>query len=399
MSVQELATGWWSWIAPVSLQAALLALGVVLFDVVARRRIWPSVRAALWWVVVLRLVLPPGVFSPWSVVPEFVSLPSLVVAPDASDASGSTSLLTWLALVWVVVLGAGIWREWRRERALHLELARTREAPPHVARLLERLCSRLGVRRTPRLRVSERFASPLLVCEWGPWGRRHAVIVVPSAMVERGIESTRDSIARRDLSLALVHELTHLRRGHALQASLLRALRWVFWFHPAAWLASRRLAELRELVCDDAVIRGRSTHAAHYRDALLRLAGRVQHVPETANAFFAGSSLLLRLEWLDRRATRARALHAPLAATVFVGACACLLPGAPATKVLASLSPEVARALDRLRHAIASDERQNCLEVQAAAQVLAAHRELTGEDLIATLASDAAPSPSPISPR
>ncbi len=392
MSIHEFASAWWSWIAPLTLQAAALALGLAVFDLVARRRIWPSVRAALWWVVVLRFVLPPGVFSPWSVVPSFTTTPGLApaAAPEATSTSWSWAAL--LAALWGIGVSAGAWREWRRERALRLELARTQDAPAHVVRVLERLSRRMGLRRAPRLRVSAHFSSPLLIGWWRP------VVVLPVAMAREEDETLDPRVARRDLALALVHELTHVRRNHALQSALLRALHAVFWFHPAAWIATRRLAELRELVCDAAVIRGRARLAEHYRDALLRVAGRVRHVPRPAQAFFAGSSLLLRLEWLDRRATRLRALHAPLAAAVFASACACLLPGAPVANALAGLDPEVARALDRLRRAIAADERQNCLEVQAAAQVLAAHRELTGEDLIATLADDAGPSPASSSP-
>ncbi|MCK6478872.1 MAG: hypothetical protein L6R43_01620, partial [Planctomycetes bacterium] len=54
------------WVLPASIQAAALLLAVLLADALLRGRASPRLRAALWWVLVLRLLLPPTLAAPWS---------------------------------------------------------------------------------------------------------------------------------------------------------------------------------------------------------------------------------------------------------------------------------------------------------------------------------------------
>lgn len=379
MNLDALAATWWAWIASVSLQAALLALVVAAFDVLARRRAWPAVRAAAWWLVLLRLIAPPHWTSPWSLLPAREPVASAATA--ISDGAGA-SMPAWplgFAIAWLAGVALVLALELHHAIALRRELARSKSAPRELTRRVQRLAEGLGLLRVPRVRVASAASSPYAAGAW------RATIVVPREMLEDDAPS-----ARRDLALALEHELAHLRRFDALRSAAVRVVRAVFWFHPAAWIASRRLAELRELACDDLVTRGRARRASAYRDALLRVAGRVHGVPHAASGFVAGSSLFLRLERLERRTSRLRALQTPLSALVVAGACACLLPATPAARAIAAASPQVRTALERLRVALDSDERQNCLELQAAAQLVYAHRLATGEDLFAALVSERA---------
>jgi beta-lactamase regulating signal transducer with metallopeptidase domain len=60
---------------------------------------------------------------------------------------------------------------------------------------------------------------------------------------------------RPQLKAVLAHERAHLRRRDPLVQWLALLNRAVFWFHPLAWWLERRLAELAEEACDDAVLR------------------------------------------------------------------------------------------------------------------------------------------------
>ena len=48
----------------------------------------------------------------------------------------------------------------------------------------------------------------------------------------------------------------------------------VYWFHPVAWFIRRRLTDLAEQVCDDAVIRVTGSRN-EYAQNLLDIAGRL----------------------------------------------------------------------------------------------------------------------------
>ena len=70
----------------------------------------------------------------------------------------------------------------------------------------------------------------------------------------------------------LAHELAHVRRADWLVITLAELNRALYWFHPVAWILRRRLSELAELNCDDAVLEaaGDRTQYARY---LLEVAG------------------------------------------------------------------------------------------------------------------------------
>ena len=46
--INDIAALWWGWIAPLTLQVAMLGAAVWLADLFLARRGWPQVRYALW---------------------------------------------------------------------------------------------------------------------------------------------------------------------------------------------------------------------------------------------------------------------------------------------------------------------------------------------------------------
>ena len=68
------------------------------------------------------------------------------------------------------------------------------------------------------------------------------------------------------LRAVLAHELAHVRRADWLVITLAELNRAIYWFHPLAWFLRRRLSELAELNCDDAVLEAdgdRTQYARH----------------------------------------------------------------------------------------------------------------------------------------
>ena len=76
------------------------------------------------------------------------------------------------------------------------------------------------------------------------------------------------------IEMAIAHESQHIRRRDTWVGFLSLVNRAVYWFHPLAWILRRRLADLAEHVCDDAVIE--TTGRRHdYADNLVEMASRV----------------------------------------------------------------------------------------------------------------------------
>jgi uncharacterized protein (TIGR03435 family) len=76
-----------------------------------------------------------------------------------------------------------------------------------------------------------------------------------------------------DIARAAVHEVEHVRRADCLVNAFARVMCAVYWFHPLAWVAWRRLELEAERACDDAVLR--RAEATTYADQLMTLAGRL----------------------------------------------------------------------------------------------------------------------------
>jgi beta-lactamase regulating signal transducer with metallopeptidase domain len=101
------------------------------------------------------------------------------------------------------------------------------------------------------------------------------------------------------LEHVLLHELAHVRRRDNWLILAAQAVQIVFWFHPGAWIARRRLGAWIEICCDR-----RATMLAdrgEYRRTLLAMA-RVMFVPRMHDglAFFARrGELLARIKWLS----------------------------------------------------------------------------------------------------
>ena len=111
------------------------------------------------------------------------------------------------------------------------------------------------------LQCSSRLAMPLT------WGIISPVIVLPSS-AEHWPEDRR--------RIVLSHELAHIARHDWLLQICAEFARAVYWFHPLAWLAARRLRQESERACDDAVLRS-GIAPSHYASQLLDLARTLEN--------------------------------------------------------------------------------------------------------------------------
>jgi beta-lactamase regulating signal transducer with metallopeptidase domain len=177
---------------------------------------------------------------------------------------------------------------------------------------LESLRREAGVSREVALRATGEVGAPLL------YGIRRPAILMP--------ERWLDSLSPEDLRVVLAHEAAHVKRGDLLGNLLQRLAELPLFFHPAAWLAGRRIMLAREELCDAAALRPgvdpksyalsllaaaektRTTHAvasvgvAEGKFTLLR---RVEAIMETANVKGLGWAAAIGLTLVLLAATAA----------------------------------------------------------------------------------------------
>ncbi len=229
---------------------------VVLLVCAALGRRWPALQQALWALVLLRLLLPPGLAHPLGAGTLLVRFgvggawggPSLTdSAADATagvpgkpsgsardDGEGALVALLGLWAGALVLLGLRDLKRAHGYRSLLAAAAPVTEGRP--VRLAERWRRRLGVRRRVRLVTSDACISPFTDGLFRP------LVFLPSSLLL--------SANRHALAAAIAHELSHVARGDVLAMRLERWVARLYFFHPAVWIASRRLHALREGICD-----------------------------------------------------------------------------------------------------------------------------------------------------
>jgi len=304
-----------------AVELTALGLSAWLGDRLAGRRAWPELRTALWCSVLVRPLLYPLARLFAAAAPAAPLAALVPPAPGGPDAGPA------LALAWAAggagLLALALARERRRAALL---LAGARPAPARVRRLARAAADALGLRHPPPVVLAAGARGPAVVGLFAP------VVVLPPELAA--------GRAARHLRQVLLHELAHVRRRDAPRALLTLALACAVWWHPAAWIARRRLALQRELACD----RRAAAAGEHdsYRAALCALA-RPLAAPGAGLAFLGlRGGLVERLRRLERPARAPAAARcacmSALAALLLLVCCA-----APAARPLAAELPPLSQ--------------------------------------------------------
>lgn len=342
-----------AWLIDAGWQTAALAAAVLAADVVLARRGFARTRHALWLLVLVKFALPPSWSAPWSVreivapaaaVPGGESGPSAAIsAPLAAQAA----LVLWIAVAAVLAVRATLRAaRFRREVAAGAAGLTLDDASSAA---LRRAADRLGMRRLPRVIVTRAVAGPALAGWFRP------TLLVPAA-----------PLGATAAEHAFLHELSHFRRMDLRVEALAVVVRTIWWWHPAAWLASSRVAGLREVCCDlDAA--AACGDAGAYRDTLLDAAERIVARPAAGVAWAGTGSLSARIEALRDTPRPVGRFRRAAGVSAFVAVAACALPMA------AHLPPRPEQDLAVARHVVAEGTSQNgCLRVRYAVMRLAA---------------------------
>jgi beta-lactamase regulating signal transducer with metallopeptidase domain len=222
-------------------------------------RLPASAKTWLWRLAYLKLVV--SLFA-WQAVelqvlaPTYSSPAVTGSAIDQPHVSVSWWLLAPWALWFVAYSACTLAATLRVKRAL--AVARHIEAPE-----LAELCHALGVRRAPKVLVSTRVDSAVLV------GGLSYAILLPEA------------VPAEDRRLMLAHELAHLRRADVCWNWLPFAAHAAYGLCPLLWLAARCYHLARECACDELAIKATGVTPRVYGSMLFK-ASIARHALEPA---------------------------------------------------------------------------------------------------------------------
>jgi beta-lactamase regulating signal transducer with metallopeptidase domain len=172
-----------------------------------------------------------------------IGLACMAWADVVSVATLGERLRPWLGFC-VVVWLAGVaacavrplvgWLVWRR-------LVTAGDAvPAEVARMVSRVCRKLGVTRSVRILSSAAVRVPAVS------GWLKPVMLVPASLLT--------ALPPSQIEAIIIHELAHVRRGDLAFLLLQTLLETLAFYHPAVWWLSGRLRVEREHCCDDLVV-------------------------------------------------------------------------------------------------------------------------------------------------
>lgn len=175
----------------------------------------------------------------------------------------------------------------------------------------DELLQRLGAPRRVEVFVHEELPAPMTFGAWRP-----AV----------GLPAEASSWPASSRHHALLHELAHVRRHDWIVHILAHVACALYWFHPLAWIAARRLCLEAERACDDAVLI--ESEGTTYAEQLVTLARRLPaRGPVAVLSMAARSDLSTRVRAiLDARQARGPAgVVWTMAAVVFLIAATMLI--------------------------------------------------------------------------
>jgi beta-lactamase regulating signal transducer with metallopeptidase domain len=239
----------------------------------------------IWWLVPgFRLpILPTGAATAAAGVPPIASAPGPFVSTGSilAEASGASAWSILLALVYALGAAPLLLRFLIGRRMLaRLWSDAGPVADPALEKLLSRLSRDIGLSRQVELRFARGPAVPMT------WGTLAPKVLLPAEAWEWPLERRR---------LVLLHELAHVARRDSLSRSMASLACALYWFHPGAWLAARRMRMEQEHAADDRVLMAGGSPEA-YAFSLLHLARGSGGKPQ-----FAQAAAMAGMYQLERR--------------------------------------------------------------------------------------------------
>jgi beta-lactamase regulating signal transducer with metallopeptidase domain len=333
-------------------KASMLLGLAALLEAASRRRASAAARHVIWTCAItgmlllpaLSLVLPDvpivfhtaprevGAATPIADRPDEPGVPatgSISIRPRVAPAPGGPKSVEFpwgtaaVGLYAAGLIGMAIQLAVQLSRVRRLSRRATAVQDSAWTRLLAECAGRMSVARPVRLLRNRACTMPMT------FGTRRPSIVLP-AVADAWPDDRRRAV--------LLHELAHIARCDCFTQTLAYAGCAMYWFHPGAWWAARRLRLEGELACDDRVLAA-GTQARDYASHLLEIA--YAFAGHRAPALAIGMARPRQLEGrilaaLDTRRNRTLPRFRVRLAAAAVGVC-CLMSIASATPAIVAV--------------------------------------------------------------
>lgn len=182
----------------------------------------------------------------------------------------SPGMLSWLFAAWATVVVVRWIRLMGAGRRVHAVLAASPRVATPIAAIAQQLMPIAG--RQVRM-VTSAFATPFT------FGWRRPVVSLPASAADWDPDLVRS---------VLMHEFSHVRRNDWLRQIAATVVADLYWFHPLARLATRRMTLSAELQCDEQVLH-RGVQPRAYAAHLLTVLSNSAPLRLAAAACFANA--------------------------------------------------------------------------------------------------------------
>lgn len=245
----------WTWTWHTSLHLCVLICLIRIVQLLFQKFLTPRWHYALWMLVLVRMVMPIGVETPWSVfnlfktetvvegeavaaLPAYDFLFESMTQPILINTIERTefTLVHGLAMAWlmgIALLSIHLFRQWMRLR--EVVAAGTEIRTAELLATLHTCGKSLKIRHG--ITVVE-CAIPVP----GLYGFLRPKILMPQGLC--------DSLTADELRFILLHELAHYKRLDLPVNWLMTLMQVMHWFNPLVWYGFFRMRTDRELACD-----------------------------------------------------------------------------------------------------------------------------------------------------
>lgn len=236
------------WVWSISIMASVLVVLIIVMQHVLRHRLKPRWHYLMWLLVIVRLILPWGPESEFSIynwigytdavhsavqVNQEELLTKAVVPQSAAQTIYRNLVVVWL----VGVCFLGIYTIWiNRKFARKMKKETVAITDERILKLFNQYKNMMSINKPIALVESCNLATPTL------FGFVKPQLIMPKTIL--------NSLNDDQLQHVFLHELAHCKRNDIGVNWFMHALLIIHWFNPVLWYAYRRMREDQEIASD-----------------------------------------------------------------------------------------------------------------------------------------------------